>query len=937
MSSVKSTSVFVMLDLYANIEWFVCPSIPEDVEQCFSLSATSYAITYTDDDGETTDITNESDLTEAIRYFHPGGDDPPMSSAASILSGRSFGRSKITLRVKISIEYDGPSLSDTSSLASMDDYKDRNGSEFSLSLTHSMNGSQLGEVDDDSVTVSSKDMGSKYDLYRSAKAGPRTIISGPSREPLVRRPLPPRPSASHDNWDAETVSSTPQSLSISSLSPSEDYGREVAVGDSTSGVFETLRRQENQADPASGTILGTSPLQSERSVAWLRDQNTRTIQHILGDLPAPSESDEQSVQLDESGSMMSGELALQKDQRGKFYYAYTSSGPSAPPSVDSGYEESSVNYEAEESLADSADIGERRPTSMEMSWIESQARIQTVQLEASRPSSSNSHANHRSYSEPLLTQDEISPDIPEELLPFITTPVAPPKDPTECSQCHTLLEILRYVCSTCGEKEPRRRQLSNASNGIVINGKGKARDVYVESQNVAAYSYPPSPPRTDSSQSVSSWTLVADGGDPFHDKHAIKPGHKPLPALPLPSPSSSPTSLTLPGSRAMSNGSSSPREPRGPGFELCPNCIEHYGMIHAVEACVVTSPRQTEWPPSPEDSQKTLSQWRRTASKKGQLRHAYYEKVWGQRGWDDVVNVRYKFHEIHPSHVFLVVPDKPIRTRSEPILEVSALQPDETGEICLPGNLDSSDDGHNSSHIMIKIPYPLPVDELKSASKRAQQLWQRDNTEEPTRSRRNSMYSAYARTVMGVASSADASTFGGLAHGLRCKRCNMPIIGIRYQCANCPSKPEPYSLCAECEAHSYAVHDPMHVFFKLHRPVDIPLESSTPFIPILYGAPAGPPGGAYRREQPKEYLASVLHSFALCDLCTNRIKGEWYRCVYCAKDLCDMCESVDTHDCTHFFMVFKSTVDMKVFRQFARLDRGENSSPPVVKYPVYRQ
>lgn len=559
-----------------------------------------------------------------------------MSSAASILSGRSFGRSRITLRVKISIDYDGPSLSDTSSLASLDEYKDRNSSEFSFSLTNSISGSQSGEIDDDSVTVSSKDMGSKYDLYRSAKAGPRTIVSGPSREPLVRRP-PPRSTAqsgasSPKDWDAETVSSAQQSLSISSLSPSEDYGREVATGSSSGGVFESLRRQENKADPNSAAILGTSPLQSERSAAWLRDQNTRTIQIMLGDLPTPSGSKVQSAQVDDSGSMMNGELALQKDQRGKFYYAYTSSGPSAPPSVDSGYEESSVNYEADGSLVDSADMGERRPTSMEISWIESQARLQTVPVQP-RPSSSHPHPNQRSYSEPLLIQDEISPDIPAELLPFITTPPAPPKDPTECSQCHSLLETFRYVCSTCGEKEPRRRQIANGSNELIVNGKGKGKDIYVDSYNVSAYSYPPSPPRTDSSQSVSSWTLVADGGDPFHDKHAIKSDRKPLPALPPSSPSSSPTSLTLPGINAISNGSLSPGEI---GFELCPNCIEHYGMLHAVEACAVASPRQTEWPPSPEDAQRTLSQWRRTASKKGQMRHAYYEKVWGQRGWDDV-------------------------------------------------------------------------------------------------------------------------------------------------------------------------------------------------------------------------------------------------------------------------------------------------------------
>ena len=81
------------------------------------------------------------------------------SSSASILSGRSltFGSRKITMRVQIAVEYDGPNLSDTSSLVSMEEYRQRmhpgggNGSswdDFDL---------EEGEVDDDSVTVSSRD------------------------------------------------------------------------------------------------------------------------------------------------------------------------------------------------------------------------------------------------------------------------------------------------------------------------------------------------------------------------------------------------------------------------------------------------------------------------------------------------------------------------------------------------------------------------------------------------------------------------------------------------------------------------------------------------------------------------------------------------------------------------------------------------------------
>lgn len=203
----------------------------------------NYGITYTDDDGETTDIATENDLTEAIRYFHPGGEDPPLSSAASILSGRSFGRGKITLRVKISVDYDGPSLSDTSSLASMDDFEGRNGSEFSLSLSASVS----REIEDDSITVSSKDMGSKYDVYR-ARGGPRTIVSGPSREPLVRRPQPSQPSYTGErngnDWDSETVSSVPQTLSLSGSSLPSIQDRDEREHEYSQPVFENLKRQE---------------------------------------------------------------------------------------------------------------------------------------------------------------------------------------------------------------------------------------------------------------------------------------------------------------------------------------------------------------------------------------------------------------------------------------------------------------------------------------------------------------------------------------------------------------------------------------------------------------------------------------------------------------------------------------------------------------------
>ena len=65
---------------------------------------------------------------------------------------------------------------------------------------------------------------------------------------------------------------------------------------------------------------------------------------------------------------------------------------------------------------------------------------------------------------------------------------------------------------------------------------------------------------------------------------------------------------------------------------------------------------------------------------------------------------------------------------------------------------------------------------------------------------------------------------------------------------------------------------------------------------------------------PPAYLRDLTHTFALCDRHLLRIVGKWYRCAFCAKDLCADCEELDTHDNTHVFLVFKAPVDMENFR-----------------------
>lgn len=374
---------------------------------------------------------------------------------------------------------------------------------------------------------------------------------------------------------------------------------------------------------------------------------------------------------------MSGELSLQKDPRGKFYYSYTagSAASGAQSSCDSGYDDggdgSSILYDADVSDPNPSVATHSRPNSMQVNWA--QFKKDTGPLaDLSRRATASSYAahfnhvynnqntanqnhNHRSYSEPVIS---ITPglDIPPELLPFLSNqPLPPPQNPTDCSSCGALLETLRYVCSTCGEKKgPMMKPGSESVNGDAASlasfGKGKERE-----SSASEYLYPRGPSYSPSpAASTSSWTLVGEE-NPFHDSYSVKSTKKPSkPLPPIPQspasstashpyansvttysprsssiPQSSASHLTLPGSSAISGG-----------YELCFSCIEGAGVIHALEATLApgSSPVSGEWPPpSPEHAEQALSEWRRTAPKtRGQLRHAYLEKVWGPRGWADV-------------------------------------------------------------------------------------------------------------------------------------------------------------------------------------------------------------------------------------------------------------------------------------------------------------
>ena len=76
-------------------------------------------------------------------------------------------------------------------------------------------------------------------------------------------------------------------------------------------------------------------------------------------------------------------------------------------------------------------------------------------------------------------------------------------------------------------------------------------------------------------------------------------------------------------------------------------CVQAYGVQHSLESSA--TPGASPGPgTSPEDAERALSRWRRTApSQKGVLRHAYIEKSWTHNGWEDVG--AYLYHFLVPS------------------------------------------------------------------------------------------------------------------------------------------------------------------------------------------------------------------------------------------------------------------------------------------------
>lgn len=526
----------------------------------------------------------------------------------------------------------------------------------------------------------------------------RKIFDSRSRSPADRHRGTPPPSTSNgsrylgvpasDAHSAHPSGSSsykanppPRSDSLTSGTPAAAY-RGGEANPSPSAVFERLKLQDNTQSPSHH---GSIPLQDERGAAWLQDQSMRVIKATLGTLPSPSsEADTFSLNTDHtirSGSdpdpeAMDGDLSLEVDHRGKYYYAYKSGSGTSEASRDSDDPfrdqegDGDAGYEAGPSMAGGTPIdGVHKNRPFSLTTLDSSAQTdyppssETPSYRRSHPFSLNSdQPQPPPFAHQSQTTDGFS--IPPELLV--------PEEVTDCSECGAILDTMRYVCTTCGEKKAWGRAELKAFAAV---GKGKGKDIFGGgSESGSSMTYRPPGHGHASSSSMSTlqgFDTNSSSGSGFKSKSRQLPQIPNRPPHLTLHPSSSPSTTAVGsnsgvsaaasnstlnlshahGHRSQSSGSSFGT--RVEGYELCATCIQSSGVNHSFSATQadangfltsgsgpfggLSGDGSGSYSPNSPLEQQELSVLRRSAPKqKGALRHAYLEKMWGFSGWEDV-------------------------------------------------------------------------------------------------------------------------------------------------------------------------------------------------------------------------------------------------------------------------------------------------------------
>lgn len=421
----------------------------------------------------------------------------------------------------MAVDYDGPSLSDTASLVSLDEYAGRRNQGDSQ---RNPNGFGL-PPEQDTATVSSHKV--------------------------------PATAARHTVPDNFSLSGTDE-------------------GPDTADVFQRLRLDTS-----------TTSLPSERGAQWLREQNAYVMRTVLGVEPEPSVSDETEAEPEPPRSAVDsrgGDLALERDERGNYYYTYTSE---AATSI-AGPEPQPQKAEASQhNLAWLAAQQQSKPQSTHSSSNSSRS---------TQPSSLGSHPSSSStdITPPPLPPRRINPadypDIPPEVLQFLSAEapgVDTPERVTDCSACGVVLDSFRYVCSTCGEKPSRPAQPESPTTVIEGGGKGKERavDPFAD-EHAGTHTYPPG--RSSRGGSF-GWTYTEDYARPNYSIPRTRNPQSPQTRYSPHSRTSPSPRLHHPSSPAASSPSSSSSSGLEHGYELCMGCIETAGVVHAAESASLAS------------------------------------------------------------------------------------------------------------------------------------------------------------------------------------------------------------------------------------------------------------------------------------------------------------------------------------------------------------
>lgn len=317
-----------------------------------------------DDDGDITDINSDADLEEAITYFSSG-------------SGPDDDEGRITMRVDVLVEYEGPSLSDSGSIRTNSIYgmqsnhsSDSSGSykygvknadacSISLSQSSSEKSSKKSKSSFSlrSLRLSKQSSSVSYDKYReqglrladktkSHFKSPNTTSSDRSIRSSVNEPTYITNGKQWDDPLDDNLSDTETHRQQPLISPSKTYTPSEASSERTHNPLKVTESTPSLNAPEDVDVesqseevgllqqlhLAPGPGRGELAARWFADQSERALLATFGTQLAPSEatssSHESESELDADADSHADSVSLELEQDGHGSYRYTITGSS---------------------------------------------------------------------------------------------------------------------------------------------------------------------------------------------------------------------------------------------------------------------------------------------------------------------------------------------------------------------------------------------------------------------------------------------------------------------------------------------------------------------------------------------------------------------------------------------------------------------------------